>query len=87
LARVEPAITTYDQKGKSMARHWSAFVSCSDKQAYALDKMAEEHDLGDGMSLLMKITGNSRSKVGQMDAISLRHAIDKAFKEYGRAKV
>lgn len=48
--------------------------------------MAEEHNLVDGMNLLMEITGNSRSKVGKMDNMSLRHAIDKAFKEYGRVK-
>lgn len=67
-----------------MAKHWSTFVSCSEKQARALDKMAEAHGLGDGMDLLMKLTGNSRSKVGRMDKLSLARVIDRAFKEYGR---
>lgn len=67
-----------------MASHWSRFVSVSEKQAYALDKMAEEHGIGDGMDLLMKLTGNSRSKVGKMDSRSLRLVVDQAFKEYGR---
>jgi hypothetical protein len=67
-----------------MARHWSSFVQVSEKQAYALDKIAEAHEIGDGMDLLMKLTGNSRSKVGKMDRMSLRPVIDRAFKEYGR---
>ena len=68
-----------------MARHWSAFCSgVTSKQAVALDKMAEAHGIGDGMSLLMKLTGYSRSKVGKMDWMSLRPVIDRAFKEYGR---
>lgn len=68
-----------------MARHWSVFVGgVSEKQARALDKMAAEHRIGDGMDLLMKLTGNSRSKVGKMDRLSLATYIDRAFKEYGR---
>jgi hypothetical protein len=67
-----------------VAQHWSKFVAVSSKQAYALDKMAEEHGLGDGMDLLMKLSGMSRSKVGKQDALTLRQFIDQAFKEYGR---
>lgn len=69
-----------------MARHWSAFVGVSEKQAYALDKMAEAAGKGDGMDILMEATGYSRSKVGKMDRLSLRHAVDKCFKEYGRGR-
>lgn len=68
-----------------MARHWSAFVGgISEKQAYALDKMAWANGIGDGMDLLTRLTGYSRSKVGKMDRLSMRHVIDKAFNEYGR---
>jgi len=68
-----------------MARHWSVFVDgISERQAMALDKMAEAHDLGDGMDLLMSLTGYSRSKVGRMDRLSLRKYIDQAFAQYGR---
>jgi hypothetical protein len=49
----------------------------------ALDKMAEAHDKGDGMSLLCELTGNSRSKVSRMDRMSLRKYIDEAFALYG----
>ena len=69
-----------------MARHWSAFVACTERQARALDKMAEAHDIGDGMDLLMSLTGYSRSKVGKMDRLSLSSVIDRAFREYGRDK-
>ena len=49
-----------------MARHWSGFVAgLSEKQAAALDKMAEAHGLGNGMDLLMRLTGCSSSKVGE----------------------
>jgi hypothetical protein len=68
-----------------MARHWSVFCSgISERQAMALDKMAEAHGKGDGMSLLMELTGYSRSKVGKLDRLSLRRYIDRAFEEYGR---
>lgn len=67
-----------------MARHWSAYVSSvSERQAYALDKMAAAADLGDGMDLLMKLSGYSRSKVGKMDRLTMRHLLDAAFSEYG----
>ena len=67
-----------------MARHWSVFCrGVSERQAMALDKMAEAHDKGDGMSLLCELTGNSRSKVGRMDRMSLRKYIDEAFALYG----
>lgn len=71
--------------GGKMAKHWSTYVpGVTSKQASALDKMAEAHGLGDGMSLLMKLTGMSRSKVGRQDALTLRPFIDRAFEEYGR---
>jgi hypothetical protein len=68
-----------------MASHWSRFVGgITEKQARALDRMARAHSMGDGMDLLMCLTGCSRSKVGKMDRLSLRRAIDRAFTEYGR---
>lgn len=68
-----------------MARHWSAFVpGITERQAMALDKMAEAHDVGDGMDLLMRISGYSRSKVGKCDRGRLRPYIDEAFSRYGR---
>ena len=69
-----------------MAQHWSRFVSVSEKQAYALDKMAQDAGIGNGMDLLMKLTGYSRSKVGKMDSRSLRLVVDEAFKTYGKAR-
>lgn len=67
-----------------MARHWSAYVpTVTERQAYALDKMAEAAEKGDGMDLLMWATGCSRSKVGKLDRITIRHALDKCFKGYG----
>lgn len=71
-----------------MARHWSRFVPCvSERQAMALDAMAEAHGMGDGMGLLEHLTGCSRSKVGRMDRLNLKRVIDRAFREYGRKAV
>ncbi len=67
-----------------MAQHWNTYVDITLKQAMALDKMAEGHGIRDGMSLLMKLTGDSRSKIGKMSYASLRPYIDKAFEEYGK---
>lgn len=69
-----------------MARHWSAFVAVSERQAYALDKMAADAGIGDGMDLLMEISGKSRSKIGKMDRLTLRHMVDEAFSKYGRSR-
>lgn len=67
-----------------MAQHWSRFVSgLSEKQAGALDRMAEANGKGSGLDILMELTGYSRSKVGKMDRLSLRPFIDQAFKKYG----
>ena len=69
-----------------MATHWSRWVrGVSERQAYALDRMARDNDLGDGMDLLMEISGRSRSSVGRLDAIDVRHLIDEAFRRWGRA--
>lgn len=66
-----------------MARHWSVFVSgVTEKQAYALDKMAERHNKGDGMDLLTEQARCSRSKIGKMDRLSLRKYIDQCFELY-----
>ena len=68
-----------------MAKHWSTYVSgVTYKQAAALDRMAEAHGKGDGMNLLTEVTGNSRSKIGKMDSLSLRPAIDRCFELYGK---
>jgi hypothetical protein len=68
-----------------MARHWSLFCSgVTERQAVALDRIAEDNDLSSGMALLMQLTGYSRSKVGKMSWMHLRPIIDRAFKEYGR---
>ena len=68
-----------------MASHWSAYCGgVTSRQAMALDRMAEEHDIGDGMDLLMRLTGYSRSKVGRMDYLSLRKYVDQAFRRYGK---
>jgi hypothetical protein len=68
-----------------MARHWSVFVGgLTERQAAALDKMAEAHGIGDGMDLLMRLTGYSRSKVGRMDQLSLCRYVDQAFRQFGR---
>lgn len=67
-----------------MARHWSVFCSgVTERQGMALDRMARKHGIGDGMDLLMKLTGYSRSKVGKMDRASLRPYLDDAFEQYG----
>lgn len=66
-----------------MARHWSVFCGgVTEKQAMALDRMARNHGLGDGMGLLMELTGKSRSYIGRMDRASLRPYLDEAFERY-----
>ena len=67
-----------------MARHWSAYTDVSTNQGIALDRMARQHGIGDGMDLLMRLTGGSRSKVGKMDYASLRPFLDDAFERYGQ---
>jgi hypothetical protein len=68
-----------------MARHWSVFFSgVTALQAMTLDRMARENNIGDGMDLLMELTGYSRSKVGRMDRASLRPYLDEAFEKYGK---
>lgn len=62
-----------------MARHWSAFCRVSEKQGIALDRIARDHGLADGMALLQQLTGNSRSRIGKMDYASLRPYLDEAF--------
>lgn len=63
-----------------MASHWSRFcVGVSEKQAMALDRIARDRGEGDGMDLLMRLTGCSRSKVGKMNRASLRPYLDEAF--------
>lgn len=66
-----------------MGRHWSCFCSgVTPNQGMALDKMAKTHKIGDGMDLLMELTGCSRSKVGKMDRMSLRPYLDDAFEKF-----
>jgi hypothetical protein len=68
-----------------MARHWSRFVSgVTERQAYALDRMAQEADKGNGMALLMEVLGCSSSKVGRTDSIDMRKAVDECFRRWGR---
>jgi hypothetical protein len=67
-----------------MARHWSAFVAVTEKQARALDKMAQDNGYGDGMDLLMEVSGDSRSKVGKRDRLTVAGYVDECFKRFGR---
>jgi hypothetical protein len=69
-----------------MARHWSVFVSggLTEKQAWAIDKMAEDAGMGEGINLLMDVSGCSRSKVQKMDRLTLRKFVDAVFKKYGK---
>lgn len=65
-----------------MASHWSKFTpNVSPKQAYALDKIADDLDLSSGLSVLMKITGASSSKTQKImgDYPAARRIIDQAF--------
>ena len=63
-----------------MARHWSVFCrGLTPRQAGALDRIARDLGMVDGMDLLMDITGYNRSRVGRMDYLSLRPVIDEAF--------
>jgi hypothetical protein len=63
-----------------MARHWSVYCGgVTERQGMALDRIARERGIGDGMDLLMDLTGYSRSKVGKMDRASLRPYLDEAF--------
>lgn len=69
-----------------MAKHWSTYVSgVTEKQAWALDRMAEAHGIGDGIDLLMKVSGHSRSKIGKLDRLTLRPILDECFETYGRS--
>lgn len=66
-----------------MAQHWSKFVDVTPRQARALDRMAHDHGIGDGMDLLMQIAGLRRSKVQKMDKLQLAGLVDECFREYG----
>lgn len=67
-----------------MARHWSAYVAVSERQARALDKMADAHGIYDGRSLLMQIDGCSSSKLSKYDRPTIQRLVDKAFAQFGR---
>lgn len=71
-----------------MAKHWSTYVGgISQAQAGALDKMARDAGKGDGMDLLMEVSGYSRSRVGKMDRLSLRPHIDECFARFSREAI
>jgi hypothetical protein len=67
-----------------MARHWSAYVGVTERQAYALDRMAKEAGFADGQRLLTEVGSCSSSKLSKMDRPSLRALIDECFEQYGR---
>jgi len=67
-----------------MAQHWSTFVNVTDRQARALDKMADAHDFRSGRELLMDIAGCSSSKLSKMDRLTIQRLVDEAFTKYGR---
>lgn len=67
-----------------MANHWSSNIPhITEKQAYALDRMAEAHNLGTGLHLLLKVSGRSSSKLAKSDRLTMRRYIDECFKLYG----
>jgi hypothetical protein len=75
-----------------MARHWSNFVEVTDRQAYALDAMADENNKGDGLDILRETLAESQDKetaskyqVQKLEGYPLRKLIDACFKKYGRA--
>jgi hypothetical protein len=55
------------------------FVRISQKQGMALDRIARKLDVGDGMDLLMRLTGKNRSYIGKMDYPTIRPHLDDAF--------
>lgn len=67
-----------------MARHWSAFVAVSERQARALDHMADEHGFGDGRAILMHLASVSASKLSRMHRLDVQRLVDQAFEQYGR---
>lgn len=65
-----------------MASHWSKHTAnVSGKQAYALDKIADDLGLSSGLSVLMQVTGASSSKTQRImaDYPAARRIIDAAF--------
>lgn len=69
-----------------MAQHWSRFVAVTERQARALDKMADAHGKYDGRSLLMEIGGYSSSKLGKLDRPTVQRLVDKVFAQYGEGR-
>ena len=68
-----------------MARHWSSYTrGVTERQAMALDKMARQHGLGNGLKLLAEVAGCREYRISNMDRVSLRPYIDEAFERYGR---
>lgn len=72
-----------------MASHWSKWFgrALSQKQASALDRMAEKHGFRDGGALLVEIAGTYQSKLARMSSLQLRPYIDEAFEKYGGESV
>ena len=69
-----------------MATHCShELFGLTERQAFALDRMARENDIWDGMDLLIKISGRSRSSIGRLDPDDVRQLIDEAFRRWGPA--
>lgn len=68
-----------------MAQHWSNFVAVTERQARALDKMADAHGFRSGRELLCEVAGGiSTSKLSKLDRLTVAGIVDKAFAEYGR---
>lgn len=62
---------------------WAKYVAVTDRQAYALDRMADENGFADGAELLADVAEVSRSKLSKMASYQLRKAVDDAFRTYG----
>jgi hypothetical protein len=73
-----------------MARHWSAFVAVTEKQARALDKMAAAHGVCDGRTLLQLIdSGITPEQYAQMDGTETYRKLTSSSKigRYGRLTI
>lgn len=65
----------------SISNHWTrSFTMLTLKQGQALDAIAASQGGGDGLGLLIKITGLSRHELSQIDLPRLRRALDEAFR-------
>ncbi|MDD3494008.1 MAG: hypothetical protein PHZ19_11000 [Candidatus Thermoplasmatota archaeon] len=73
-----------------MAKHWSTYggKGLSDRQIFAIDKMAKENGFADGLEIIRSVNNMSRSKASTQlaDKFRAKELVDNVFEKYGRKK-